>query len=286
MSSPLSSFLSGLAYLAFCLLIAASRASRPRDGGRGADYKPPGERSAGSDGPLRASSSLSCPISLSLFLFMPCGALPSLFPVPFGALIVVVGLMAALGFLGGWGGIRRQGGVPLCLGGSLAAIAWYARERGIPGDLYVLDAYVAMPVFGVAEGVEKLGLSILAVASLLVLWRALPVRRVPASGEKLLSGGEALLAALAAELWRLAAIAFWVCLFFPASFALAEAPGIAVLGGLALNALFFWAKVLVVEWLLGKLQGKYPRGAPFHVSILFAFLGFGAWLLLGVAAAG
>jgi hypothetical protein len=293
MSFQLSSILSGLAYLAFCLLIAVSRVrSRRDDTSQGFDYKASDDgRSAGvSDGPMRAPPSpapkflfllsLSCLISLSLFLFMPCGALPSLFPASGGALIVVGGLAATLDFWSGRSRVARQGSSLLCLGVSLAVLARYARERGVPGDLYALDAYVAMPVIGVAEGVESLGVCILAAVSLLALWQASPA---PASGGKPPAGGEALLAALAAELWMLAAVAFWVCLFFPASFALGGISGIAVLSGLALNAFFFWAKVLAVEWLLGKLRGKYPRGAPFRIWIPAAFLGLGAWLLLDAA---
>jgi hypothetical protein len=226
---------------------------------------------------------LSCLFPLSSFLFIPCGTLPSLVPASIGALIAV-GALVATPCLRGWQWIRHLGGAPLCLGASLAVIARYARERGVPGNLYALDTYVAMPVVGVTEGMGKLGFCILGAVSLFVLWRALPERRLPASGEKSLAGGDALLAALAGELWMLAAIAFWVCLFFPASFALGGRSGIATLGGLALNALFFWAKVLAVEWLLEKLREKYPRGAPFHAAIPAALLGIGAWLLLDAAA--
>jgi hypothetical protein len=286
MSFPLSSFLSGLAYLAFCLLIATFRARvrSLRDGAiQSGDYKPPDDEQSARKSPVLLS--VSCLISLSLFLFMPCGALPSLFPVPLGALVVVVGLAAAPGFQGGWKWIRRQGSVPLCLGVSLAVIARYARERGVPGDLHGLDAYVAMPLIGVAEGARALGgLGILAAVSLLFLWQALPPRRISAFGENPLADGEAPLAALAAELWMLAAIASWSCLFFPVSFVSGDAPGIAVPGGLVLNAIFFWIKVLTVEWLLEKLREKYPRGAPFHASMPLAFLGLGAWLLLDAAA--
>jgi hypothetical protein len=294
MSFQLSSFFSGLAYLAFCLLIASFCAwGRRDDANQGFDYKASdsGQSDGEGGGPSPVSPfpkflsllSISCLVSLSLFLFMPCGTLPSLLPAGGGASIVVVGLAAVPGFRGGWESIRRQWRVPLCLGVSLIVLARYARERGVPGDLHALDAYVAMPVIGVAEGVEKLGVCILAAVSLFALWQALPTR-VSVSEENPLAGGEALLAALSAELWRLAAVAFWVCLFFPTSFVLDGVPGIAVLGGLALNALFFWAKVLAVEWLLGKLWKKYPQGTPFPASISIALLGVGAWLLLGAGA--
>jgi hypothetical protein len=297
MSFQLSSVLSGLAYLALCLLIASFRAWGEclRDGAiQGHDYKASDEESSAGEGdrsslapPSPQSSflsSASCLISLSLFLLMPCGTLPSLLPVSLGASIVVIGLAAALGLGDGWKWIRRQAGVPLCLGVSLAVIARYVRERGVPGELYALDAYVAMPVVGVAEGAGRLGVCLLAAASLLAIWRAMPARRGAVSGRQPLAGGETLLAALAGELWTLAAIAFWVCLFFPASFAFGEAQEVAVLGGSALNALLFWAKVLAVEWLPGRLREKCPLGAPLHALIPVALLGLGAWLLLDAPA--
>jgi hypothetical protein len=280
MSFQVFSFLSGLAYLAFCLLIAASGAWKKclRDDASTL------EQSTKGNGEPPVVLFLSCLLPLSSFLFIPCGTLPSLVPASIGALLVV-GALAVTPCLHGWKWGRRQGYAPLCLGVSLAVIVRYAQERGVPGDLYALDAYVAMPVVGVAEGTGKLGFCILGAVSLFVLWRVLPERRLPEFGEKSLANGEAFLAALAAELWMLAAIAFWVCLFFPASFTLGGVSGIATLGGLALNALFFWAKVLAVEWLLEKLREKYPHAAPLPaVILLVALWGIGTWLLLDAAA--
>jgi hypothetical protein len=260
-------FLSGLAYLALCLLIAASCAQRkcPRDASAG-------PRPAENGGRLSAS----CLISLSSFLFLPCGALPSLLSAPVGALAVVAALAAAPG-LGGreWKWARRAGAA-FCLGVSLWAIARYARQRGIPGELYALDAYTATPLLGVAEAREKAGLCLLAAASLLALYGA-ALARLHARG---------VLAALAAELWMLAAIAFWICLFFPYSFShfLAYASGSWILsvGGFLLDALVFWGKALGLEWLLSKLQEKWPRD-PVHASIPLALLAPGAWLLAAPA---
>jgi hypothetical protein len=285
-------FLSGLAYLALCLLIAASGARKKCR----LDFSDPADactigRLAGEMGqppPVSLSPqssfllSVSCLISLSSFLFMPCGTLPSLFPDSGGgALIALGGLLAALGFRG-WERVRRQGCVPFCLGVSLAVMARYAQQRGVPGDLYTLEAYVAMPIIGVAEGGGMPGICILAAVSLLALRQASPARRSASGGNSL--GGEALLGALAAELWMLVAIGFWVGLFFPFSFAFGPLSEVPTLGGLALNALVFWGKVLGLKWLMGKLREKCPHDAPFQASILFALLVLGAWLLLDAAA--
>ncbi|MDR2112089.1 MAG: hypothetical protein LBQ62_03145 [Candidatus Accumulibacter sp.] len=297
MDSHFLGFLSGLAYLALCLLIASRRAGKKRlPGGPlpGIVHHGPDEaftigQLAEEDGgrPLAALLSLSCLISLLAFLFMPFGTLPSLIPVSGGALFVVGALAAALGFLylaGGSSAVCRGWGAPVCLGASLAVIAQYARQRGVPGDLSTLDAYVAMPVIGVAEGVGKSGVGILAAISLLALWNASPAGPAPAGEEKPPRAGEALLVALASELWLLAGIAFWVCLFFPFSLASGQDSAISGFGGLALNALLFWGKVLGLEWSMEKARAIPARGLPFPATIFIAFLALGAWLLLGVAA--
>jgi hypothetical protein len=182
-------FLSCLAYLALCLLIAASgawkkylRGNAPTDASTiGQLAREDDRQSSSSFFPTVSLSSsfslfISCLISLFSFLFLPCGALPSLFPFFGNALFAVGGLALALGFRGvsgGGGAPRRQWWAPLCLGVSLIVIARYAQQRGVPGDLYTLDAYVAMPIIGAAEGVGKLGVGVLAAASLLALWNAL-----------------------------------------------------------------------------------------------------------------
>jgi hypothetical protein len=261
-------FLSGLAYLAVCLSIAVSGARK---------RCPPEEFTPENGGPRWPPSLfLSCLISLLLFLFVPCGALPSLFPVPGGALLALGGLIAASGLLArpkAWEAAYRRAWAPLAFGVSLAVIVRYGEQRGVPGDLFTLDAYVAMPILGVAEGVGKAGIGVLAAAS----WFAL---RTPFAEEP--PGGQALPAALAAELWALAAIAFWVCLFFPFSFAYSGGPEGPGLAGLVLDALVFWGKILGLNWLLGRRRRKF-RSARAHGAVLLVLLGIGAGLLLGVA---
>jgi hypothetical protein len=303
MPYQLLGFLSCLAYLTLCLLIAASGTEKYLRGSRITEdgYNDPMDAStigqfAGEGGrrPLPSLSpraslllSMSCLVSLFSFLFLPCGTLPSLLPVSGSALFAMGGLALALGFRGisgGWGVVRRQWEVPLCLGVSLAVIARYAQQRGVPGDLHTLDAYVAMPIIGAAEGVGKLGVGFLAVASLLAVWNALPARRVPASEGEPPGAGETLFVALASELWGLAAIGFWIGLFFPLSFAYSQDSEISSLAGLALNALFFWGKVLGLKYLLEKRRENFTRNAPFPMWILAALLVPGACLLLGAAA--
>jgi hypothetical protein len=260
-------FLSGLAYLAVCLSIAVSGARR---------RCPPGEFIPENGGP-RWPLSLSCLISLLCFLFVPCGTLPALLPVPGGALLAVGGLAAASGFLApseGWEATRRRAWAPLSLGVSLAVIAYYGEQRGVPGDLFTLDAYVAMPIIGAAEGVGKAGVGVLAAASLFAL-------RFPRA-EEASSGGQALPDALAAELWALAAIGFWVCLFFPFSLGYSGGPEGLGLAGPALDALVFWGKVSGLNWLLGRRRRKFRSRV--HGVILLVSLGMGAGLLLGAAA--
>ncbi|MDR0379312.1 MAG: hypothetical protein LBI62_05120 [Candidatus Accumulibacter sp.] len=248
MSFQFFGFLSGLAYLALCLLIAVP-------GARKSVLSSAAEKDGGYFLPF-----VSCLICLTLFLFMPCGTFPALLPFSGGALIVVAGLALAPGFRSGqgrWGErLRRQACVPLCFAVSLMAMAHYARQRGIPGALYALDTYVNMPVMSVTEGWETPGVCLLAVLSLLALCRVLPVR-LPVSGD----AGEAFLSALSAELWSLAAIALWVCLFFPFSFAFDQASSISAVGGLALNALVFWVKVLGLKLVIGSRIGDQGHGS-------------------------
>ena len=254
-------FLSGLAYLAVCLLIAASGAR-----------KKCGE-STPENGGARGRLSLSCLISLISFLFMPCGKLPSLLPFSGAALVVIGGLIAALGFRG-WGACRGVW-VPLSLGVSLAVIARYGEQRGIPGELFTLDAYVAMPVFGAVEGMGKAGVWFLGAASLFALWAS--------CGKKSSGGDRSPPDALAAELWALAAIGFWICLFFPFSFAYSGGSEGFGLAGLALDALVFWGKVLGLNWGLNRWPGKF-HGTWIQGAVPLALLGIGAGLLLGAAA--
>jgi hypothetical protein len=279
----LLSFVSGLAYLALCLLIAVFRARKecPRESlfGNASTIGPSAEKNG-----RRFLWSLSASCALSSFLFMPCGTLPSLLSVSGGALAAIGVLALALVFQGGreragkWA--HRSACVPFSLAVSLAAIAHYARQRGVPGELYALDAYVATPLTSVTDAWEKSGLYALAVASLLALYGALPTRRLPTHEGKSPKADEDFLAALTAELWILATVAFWVCLFFPHSLAYDQVSEISVLGGLALNALIFWGKVLGLKWLLRRLREKWPYDLPFHTLALFVLSGIGAWLLL------
>jgi hypothetical protein len=205
----MSSVLSSLAYLFVCLLIACHSRDRPW-------------------------ASLSVPglINLASFLFIPCGRLPALCSFP-GSALAALALLTVTGFHGRY----RPIAAPLGLASSLAMMARYAQQRGLPGDLYTLDAYVSMPLAGIAEGVATPGVWILAAASLLALRIESPMP------------GKKAHEALSAEIRRLALTSFWVCLFFPFSF---THDPISRTGALAFDALFFWAKVLSLKWLLGR----------------------------------
>jgi hypothetical protein len=248
MSFQFFGFLSGLAYLALCLLIAVPGARK---------NVPPSTAEKGGGHFL---PSISCLICLTLFLFMPCGTLPALLPFSGGASIVVAGLALAPGFRRCSGKcLCRQIVAPLCFAVSLMVIAHHAQQRGIPGALYALDTYVNMPVMSVTEGWEIPGVCLLAALSLFALYHALSAR-VPVSGD----AGEAFLSALSAELWSLAAIAFWVCLFFPFSFGFGQTSAIPVVGEFALNALVFWGKVLGLK--LAIESGIRGRKSPENTS--------------------
>ena len=245
----ISSILSGLAYLALCRWIAAF--SLRRQG--------PGENSG-----WRFYASPALLLGLSSFLLIPCGRLPALYPVPGGALIAAALLAAASG-CGRWQSGRRRiitTLAPLSLAVALALMAQYARQRGVPGELYALDAYVAMPLASVAEGAARPGVWILAVASLLPVWMAL---------------APPLAKTLPTEIWRLALVSYWVCLFLPFSFTYPPA-WISLTLGLALDAILFWCKTLAIKWLLEKFSPK-----ACHALILLTLWTLAAGLLLSSA---
>ena len=162
-----------------------------------------------------------------------------------------------------------------CLSVSLASIASYAQQRGIPGELYSLDAYAAMPPFGVMDGLEKLGVTILTLASLLALWEASPEKLISQTGEESFDVRDVLLLTLVYELWMLVAIGFWVCLFFPIFHTFGYSGEITGFVSIAANAILFWVKVLGLNYFLAWLKEKFPRGIPFFMTKLFILLCIG-----------
>ena len=227
---PLS-FLSCLAYLVLCLLIACFCAWRKTEhsriqlqNGNSAEF------------PHLLSISfllLSGLISLLSFIFLPCGILPAFSSLSYGAIFILVALFISLGIQTTFTAVKKEGQrcwpVPFCLSISIVCIASYAQQRGIPGELYSLDTYVAMPPIGVMDGMEKLGMALLALASLLALWKASPAGLTE---NKQVDVKIVLLEALVFEFWMLVAIGFWVCLFFPVSLMNDYRGGIAGIGNI------------------------------------------------------
>ena len=293
---PLS-FLSGLAYLALCLLIACFcawqktlhfRNTQTEHGDTSGEFTVGQFSLQSEESPTFPTPShqsipslfLSGLILLLTFLFLPCGILPAFLPIPYGAAFILVALFISLGIQTTFTAVKKEGQqrwpVPFCLSISIVSIASYAQQRGIPGELYSLDTYVAMPPIGVMGNVEKSGTILLALASLLALWKASPAgltENKPADAKIVL------LEALVSELWMLAAIGFWVCLFFPVSLMNDYRGGIAGIGNITVNTFFFWGKVLALNFLFFWSKDKFPMNRSFFTT-LFVLLCAGVICLI------
>jgi hypothetical protein len=211
----------------------------------------------------------------SLFLFsllpwlcIPNGAFPALVNSELGAPAALF-CLATASLLGAPAGFFRKSAVharfpdaasalvrrlmPVtCLGISLALLALYARQRGLPGDLLSLDSYAAMPLRELTESREKIGLLLLASACLLACLRerrdALPLPLAENTPEPADTG-------LPGELSRLAACAFLLCLFMPLNFLRAPGSPVAIF---LLNAAFFQLRLFCLEHALC-LLAEYVR---------------------------
>ncbi len=288
-------FISGLAYLALCLLTAGACAWRKCHHLHQASQEAAEDLSANSTidqlarksglppvFPLLLSLSISGLIALLSFLFMPCGTLPAFSAASHASLAVLAGLFVSLGTQAaacGWATLRCRWLVPSCLGVSMVAMAQYAEQRGIPGGLYALDTYVAMPLMAVADGRERLGMGMLALASLLALWKAAPARPAVKNEYGSDEMDRVFFKAWVSQLWMLAAIGFWVCLFFPFQLVPDAGTGMYVLGSFAANAFLFWGKLLALNWLLGWFKEVGLRIVPFLAPVLSVLVCAGAWLL-------
>jgi len=264
MSFRLLNVLFALAYFALCALLAAvcirakARAlfSRALDG---IEQPAPGHHTQGSRLPLSLASSAA----LAAFLWIPLGSLPTLFPFSWGALAVPACLALASGFAGEWswdGATRRQARVLAFLGLSLALFAWYARQRGVPGELFSLDSYMATPLAGLMEWRERLGMLLLALALLLAVRDVQQNLASELVQVTRLDPGEAravVASALVRQIWILAALGMAVCLFAP--FSPAGWLGMVGITGTVADALFFWLKVLLADHTLWLTGNKLPR---------------------------
>lgn len=244
--------LSGLAYLALCLLVAGTRCGALPVS---ATVTQPGRKSHET-----FLSDLPCLLVLPAFLCIPLGALPAFMPVSWSGAAAVVCLTVSSA-LDPEGKPRRHFRLhaPIRLGLALAACAWHARQRGVPGDLLSLDTYVGMPLAGVVEGLDGTGLILLALGSL------------PAPASPARTGT----AALAQELRQLAGLGLWLGLFLPAN--LTRALNLPVLAGLALDAVYFWIKLLLLDYALRLAAPLTPTRLPAMQAVLVCA---GALLLL------
>ena len=223
MDFHVATFLSGLAYLALCLLAAGARFKMTQPEPKG--HNVPG-----------------CLIILPAWLGIPFGTLPAFIPTGWSGVATLICLTASCSYDAGWRVLpvsRFQ--APLRLGLALAACAWHARQRGVPGDLLSLDTYVAMPLAGVTEGaISMMGLALLGLGSL------------P------LGGGVA--ADRQESLRHLAGLAVWICLFLPAC--PARDLGLAGLPGFAVDGLYFWVKILLMDYVLRVATLGAPQCLP------------------------
>jgi len=285
-------FLSGLVCCVLCALLAAAcvraklralldRAPRGESGLSAAADKvaqsAPKNHTQGS----RFAVSLASFAALAAFLGIPLGSLPAIFPFSWGGLAVLGCLGLTLGFEENWTwneATRRNARVLALLGLCLALFAWYARQRGVPGELFSLDSYVATPLAGLMGWQGRLGALLLALALLLAVRDvqqslASGLARVAAG----LEAGEAravVISAMIRQTWILAVLGMAVCLFVP----LCPAgwfgmPGVT---GIAADALFFWLKLLIADHTLWLAANKLPGLSAFATRAQFPLAGLGA----------
>jgi hypothetical protein len=274
MSFHVLELLSGLACCVFCSLLAAVcvRAKARALLGRAPGQAPrlsasldtiaqpaPKSHTQGS----RLSLSLASCAALAAFVWIPLGSLPALFPAAWGGLAALGCLALASGFAGNWrwdGATRNKARVLALLALSLALFAWYARQRGMPGELFSLDSYAATPLAGLMEWRGRLGMALLASALLfavrdvqldLLSWLA-PVTRLEVEEAR-----AAVVSALVRQIWIFAVLGVALCLFAP--FCPAGWFGMSGVTGIAADALFFWLKVLLADHAIWLAANKLPQ---------------------------
>jgi hypothetical protein len=244
MTFHVAAILSGLAYLALCLLAAGSRLPAPYS-------LSPAQPEQG------RKASQACLLALPAWLCIPPGTLPAFVPTGWSGAAALVCLLVATGFAEGRRLPRDFGfhaALRLCL--ALAACAWHAQRRGVPGDLLSLDAYVAMPLAGVTENAaDATGLALLGLGSLRLTGDKPPDR--------------------AASLRHLAGLAIWICLFLPAC--PSRDLGLGDLAGFALDGLYFWGKILILDY---ASRLAIPCASPRTSAVQTGLAGAGAALLI------
>ena len=228
----------------------------------------------------RLALSLAACAALTAFLWIPLGRLPALFPCSWGGLAVLGSLGLALGFGEDWAwnaAARRKLRALALLGLSLAFFAWYARQRGVPGDLFALESYVATPLAGLTGWEGRLGMLLLALAFLLAVRDVQQELASGLAGVTSLEAGAAravVIAALMWQVWLLAVLGMAVCLFAP--LCPAGRLGMPGVTGVAADALFFWLKLLIADHALWLTANTLPRLSARAPLAQFLIAGLGA----------
>ena len=281
--------LSGLACWVFCALLAAvclraklrallDRAREPGQSAATDSIAQPTPKDHTQGG--RLAVSLASGAALAAFLWIPLGSLPALFPLSWSGFAVLGSLALSLGFEEDWAwraATRRKLCALALLGVSLALFAWYGRQRGVPGELFALDSYVATPLAALMGWQGRLGMLLLVLALLLVLR---DVQRDLASGlagVMSLEAGEAravVIAGLTRQVWILAVLGMAVCLFAPVC--PAGWIGMSGVTGIGVDALFFWLKLLIADHALWLTENRLPRLSDCAPWVQFLLAGLGA----------
>lgn len=203
--------------------------------------------------------------ALAALLGIPPGPLPALAGSAGGA-CALGGLL--LGSLALPPALRRAGVCAvLLLAAAMGLCAAFARQAGVPGDLWTLDAYAALPLPMLAQGWTCAGLLTLALVSLWGLWRA--TEAVPAAMSEITpsstpgptsgSTPESLSARVRCRLWLWAALGVWVALFWPTG--LTAMLPVPLLPGIALDVGYFFAKLfclsLALTWARRAAQRRW-----------------------------
>lgn len=288
MSFHILELLSGLASCVFCALLAAVRI---RAKARALVDRAPEQKAASPDTIARPTPkshtqgsrlnlSLAACAALAALVWIPLGSLPALFSVAWGGLAALGCLALASGFAGDWrwdGATRNKARVLAPLALSLALFAWYARERGMPGELFSLDSYVVTPLAGLMEPQGLLGMALLASALLLavrdvqmdLLSGLAPVARLEADAARAV-----VVSALVRQIWIFAVLGVALCLFAP--WCPAEWIGRSGVTGVAADALFFWLKALLADQASWLAADKFPQTSVRLSSAQVALAGLGA----------